>query len=146
MSLLSNFQKDRRQNIALILIGGAFASFTDWQLLWFRLMATQPRNPDVATGLIYPMNNHGWIYYLSAMQSNRLDLLACIFVGLFITGAATYGRIPVKLAWERYPPPAKGSVVYFLAAFALLIAVIWTASYPLASLLAGKGVILASWL
>lgn len=145
MNSYPHFQKIRRQDLALIFMGMAFASFGYHLYLWFRLMGTQPRMPDPALGLIYAMNNHGWYYYLSATQTTELGMLMYIFIALFVLAAITYGHHPVKHPWEKYRKPDVGSGIYFAVSLLLSIVALWSYSCSIASFLVSRGIILDPW-
>jgi len=74
-----------------VLASVAAGSWTFHVYLWSRFMEVQPRVPRPADGLIYPMNNHGWIYYLSAAQNTQLSMLVYSAIGCFVLAAILSG-------------------------------------------------------
>jgi hypothetical protein len=143
--VFSHFQKDLRQNLALILAGMAFGSFGFHLYLWSYFMDHQPRNPNPAQGLVYSMNNHGWSYYLSATQATELGMLMYMSFALFVFGAIAYGRHPAKQAWEKHRMPDRGSGIYFVISLLFWGVVLWVSGYSLASFLVSNGLSLQPW-
>jgi hypothetical protein len=121
-----------------VLAGIAAGSWTFHLYLWSRFMEIQPRVPRPADGLIYPMNNHGWVYYLSAVQNTQLAMLVYIAIGCFVLAAILSG---VKLRrWSPQSEPATvSSLMYFGAGLLIWIAVLWAWSFRLASVLVARG-------
>lgn len=71
--------------VSLVTVG--FLSFTIKLLLFFYLMEYAPTQPNIATGEIYPLNNHGYIFYVIKIQSILQDALFYAFF-IFAFGAA----------------------------------------------------------
>ncbi len=78
---------------AAVLGGIAAASWGFHSSIWSRFMETQSITPPPSEGLIYGMNNHGWVYYLSAAQSAQLDLLVYITIASFVFAAIIEPRV-----------------------------------------------------
>jgi hypothetical protein len=114
-------QKSGRAISAAILAGVAAASWGFHLYLWRRFMETQPRTPRPSEGLVFGMNNHGWVYYLSAAQSSQLDLLVYIAIATFVLAAIISGS-PLKKPWQKYAEPAS---LYSLICFGVS-ALLWT--------------------
>jgi hypothetical protein len=71
--------------ISLVTIG--LLSFITQLLLFFYLMEYAPKEPNTSTGEIFPLNNHGYIFYVVKIQSILQDLLFYAFI-IFFFGAA----------------------------------------------------------
>lgn len=145
MISLLGIRKMRRQDLAAILAGMAGSSFCCHYILWLQLMRTQPRKPDHALGLIYPMNNHGWYYYLSAIQATQLNLLVIASVALIILASITNGRFPIKMPWEKYSEEVVGNGWYILISFLISAVIVWYSTPYVASYMVFKGFILNPW-
>lgn len=70
--------------ISLVTIG--LLSFIIKLLLFFYLMEYAPKEPNTFTGDIYPLNNHGYIFYVVKRQSLLQDVLLYAFI-IFTFGA-----------------------------------------------------------
>jgi len=68
------------------LVAGGFLSFIIQLLLFFYLMEYAPIKPNIATGEIYPLNNHGYIFYVIKTQSILQDTLFYAFF-IFVIAA-----------------------------------------------------------
>ena len=71
--------------ISLLTIG--LLSFIIRLLLFFYLMEYAPKEPNTFTSEIYPLNNHGYIFYVIKSQSLLQDVLFYAFI-IFAFGAA----------------------------------------------------------
>ena len=122
---ISARRKSGRAISAAILGGIAAASWGFHSYIWSRFMETQPRTPRPSEGLTYAMNNHGWVYYLSAAQSAQLDLLVYVAIATFILAAIISG-LPQKKPWQKYAEPASlSSLIYFGISALLWTATLW---------------------
>jgi hypothetical protein len=149
MSAFPKFKKDRRQNIGLVVIGAGVACFVYFNLLWFRFMASQPREPTPSLGFSYPMNNHGWVYYLSASQSTQLGFLMPAFFIFSFVGAVIYGITlskKKKEPWEKFPVQQdKGSPAFFLISLLVVLLLLSLVCPRIAEILVSRGVVLDAW-
>ena len=78
---------DRSKKIigkSLMIVG--LLSFILQLLLFFYLMEYAPTKPNSASGEIYPLNNHGYIFYVTKSQSILQDALFYTFF-VFIIAA-----------------------------------------------------------
>jgi hypothetical protein len=91
---------------AAVLGGIAAASWGFHSSIWSRFMETQSITPPPSEGLIYGMNNHGWVYYLSAAQSAQLDLLVYITIASFVFAAIIGGSSLKKPCQNMLGQPA----------------------------------------
>jgi hypothetical protein len=105
-------------------------------------MRTQPREPRPALGLIYPMNNHGWVYYLSATESTQLGMLFYMTFVVFVLAVIIAGPNPIKRPWEKYAISVTGYGKYLLGSLIVSLALLWHSSFHMASVLVSKGIIL----
>jgi hypothetical protein len=62
---------------ALVIIG--ITAFISKLVLFFYLMGKAPISPNIVTGEIYKLNNHGYYFYVIKSQSILQDLLFVIF-------------------------------------------------------------------
>jgi len=63
-----------RRYVACGLIGFFMATFGTNFWLTNSYIGSRPRTPDIVLHLVYPMNDHGTYYYLSATESASLKL------------------------------------------------------------------------
>ena len=63
-----------RRYIACALIGYYLASFGATLWLDHHYVASRPRQPDPAAGLVHPFNEHGTYYYITASESAAATL------------------------------------------------------------------------
>jgi hypothetical protein len=134
--------KALRLDIASIFAGIGCSSFIYHLYLWNHFLQSQPREPNPALGFLYSMNNHGWYYYLSAIQKNEMTMLFCMAFAFFLLTAAVYPRDPAKKPWEGYATVAGIPWKYFWRSSTLSFGILWIAMPHLASLLVSKGIIL----
>jgi hypothetical protein len=130
--------KSGRATSAAVLAGIAVASWGFRLYLWSRFMETQPRTPRLSEGLIYGMNNHGWVYYLSAAQSAQLDLLVYIAIATAVLAAVIAGLSQTKLKQRYAEPNNLYAFMYFCGATLLWTAILWHWSLPWASWIVAK--------
>jgi len=78
--------------IGLLSIG--LLSFILKLILFFYLQGISPQTPNIATCRIYPLNNHGYIFYVTRIQSLLQDILFDSFF-IFAFGAAI-----LELRWK----------------------------------------------
>jgi len=71
--------------VSLVTVG--FLSFIIKLLLFFYLMEYAPTRPNMVSGEIYSLNNHGYIFYVIKIQSILQDALFYAFF-IFAFGAA----------------------------------------------------------
>jgi hypothetical protein len=130
-----------RTNTAAVFGGVAAGSWVFHLYLWSRFMETQPRVPRAADGLTYPMNNHGWIYYLSAAQDTQLGIMVWLAIIFFVLAAVLTG---MQLKWRspKAEPATKSSLLYFTAGLLVWIAVLTLWSLKFASVLVARGITL----
>jgi len=133
---------NRRRVYSSILVGTACACFLYSITLWNRFMQTQPRTAEPAKGAIYPMNNHGWYYYLSATQADQMMILRYSAFGFGLFAFVT--KAPEK-PWELYQSVSDISWTHFWRSVILSAAAAWLLSPYLASFLASKGVVFDPW-
>jgi hypothetical protein len=127
--------------MAAALLGVGMGSFVFHMALWVHLMDTQPTVPQPAKGLIYPLNNHGWVCYLSATQNTQLSLPVCVFFGCFVIGAVLVSDKAVRaLSVERTVNRLLSRTM--VAALLISILILWACSHSLASALVAKGCVL----
>ena len=75
-----------RTDIACAISAVCAASFSTNLWLTFSYAASRPRQPDPALGIVYPLNNHGSITYLSNSEATGMGLLMmAFFIGLLAT-------------------------------------------------------------
>jgi hypothetical protein len=137
-----HFSKALRRDLAAIFAGIAFASFVCSGDLWSRFMKSQPRNANPTLGLFYPMNNHGWIYYLSVAQITQMKVLVYIAFAFFLLATAIKPPEPTKKPWEMYAHVAQLPWKFFWGSLVLSFGILWLTSPHLASFLVSKGIIL----
>jgi hypothetical protein len=125
-------------SIVAVLAGVGAGSWVFHLYLWSRFMETQPRIPRPVEGLIYPLNNHGWVYYLSAAQSIQLWMMVWLAF-VFLLFAAVLGRMRVKRWSLQSLPASASSLLYFAAGLLVWIAVLSLWSLKLASALVARG-------
>jgi len=151
MTASFRLRRTNRWDIIAAAMGVAFASFGYFLFLWFSFMNSQPRNPVPAQGLIYPMNNHGGYYYLSAEQVTQLSMPHIIFAAILVlgfTGAFLFKipLTPVRAPWEKYTVYPQGMAIgtpkIFYVSFVIFFTAWWLLSPHVASFLVSKGIIL----
>jgi hypothetical protein len=142
LNLLAHFRKIRRRDLAVTFGGIYFAFFGYFLFLWLGYLGTRPRQANPALDLTYPMNNHGWSYYLSAVEATQLDMLFNVSFLWLLLAALLTGRGTAKQPWEIYSTTVAGSERYFLVSLVATVALLRLASYWVASFLVSKGIIL----
>jgi hypothetical protein len=70
--------RSKKTIIVSLLTVGILFFILKW-ILFFYLMEYAPKQPNVATGEIYPLNNHGYIFYVIKIQSLLQDVLFYAF-------------------------------------------------------------------
>jgi hypothetical protein len=75
--------------ISLVTVG--LLSFITKLLLFFYLLQYAPKEPNPVTGAIYPLNNHGYFFYVVKNQSLLQDYLFYAFF-IFAFGGAILGQ------------------------------------------------------
>jgi len=55
------------------------SSFALYMILFFVYSSSQPKQPEPALGVIYPLNNHGSHVYLTRIQATGMNLLFVVF-------------------------------------------------------------------
>lgn len=101
------FRTKKTLVIGLMSIG--ILSFILKLILFFYLQGNSPRIPNISTFQIYPLNNHGYIFYVTKIQSLVQDILFDAFF-LFAVGSAIleirwktirnqFEEIPKELRW-----------------------------------------------
>jgi hypothetical protein len=108
-------------------------------------MTSQPREAGQALGLIYPMNNHGWYYYLSATQATQLTMLMYMSMAFCGLAFAVNVPIPKKPPWQKYALTTQLLWGHFLSSLVLSASTLWLTSPYLASVLVSRGIILNPW-
>ena len=127
--------------MAVALLGVAMGSFVFYTALFFHFMDTQPTAPQPANGLVYPLNNHGWVCYLSANQITQLSIPVYISVGSFVTFAILVSDKAVRaLSVERTVNRLLSRIM--VAALLISILILWVCSHSLASALVAKGYVI----
>jgi hypothetical protein len=142
MTGLSNLRRIRRIDLGAIGAGFSMASLMYWFYLWFGFMDTQPMEPHPAAGLIYPMNNHGWVYYLSATDATQLGMLFTMFFMVFTLSAVVAGPPAIKRPWEKYPMQVTGYGKYLFVSLLGSLVLLRLTSFHMASVLVSSGIIL----
>ena len=141
----SRFLRSHRRDLAAISAAFAVASFGYHIYLWSHFMESQPREPNASLGLIYPMNNHGWYYYLSAAQATQLAILIYASIAFSLLAFAVNLPVPTKQPWERYATVSQLPWKYFVGSLIVSVGTLWLASPYLASFLVSKGIIFDPW-
>jgi len=60
----------------------ALVSFALKLFLFYYLMDISPRTPNIATGQVWPLNNHGYIVYITRSQNIVQYVLFYAFIAL----------------------------------------------------------------
>ena|ERR1035437_8676765 len=81
--------------IAMITVGMASAIL--WGGLFFYLLSHSPSTPLPATGQIYPLHDHGYVFYVSKTQSICQDILPAVFLVFF------FGAVILNMSWKVIP-------------------------------------------
>jgi hypothetical protein len=71
---------------------------------WFSYFNSSPKTPDPSSGHIVPLNNHGFVAYLTTQQDTRLTAMTIVAVVLFVSGATIYHsrvRSVSPKPWEK---------------------------------------------
>jgi hypothetical protein len=145
MDGISIFLKEHRRNLAATLAGFSVASFWYHIYLWCRFMELQPRVASPTLGLIYPMNNHGSYYYLSATQATQLTMLFYTFVASSLLTAALNLPMQIKQPWEKYPAVPSLPWKTFWGSLVFSVGMLWLTSPHIASFLVFNGIIFDPW-
>ncbi len=98
--LLANYQMSNRtvsQNIWTVIetvsAVSALGVFLYYMFLGEQFTHTRPREANPSTGRIYPLNNHGYVVYLTNSEQHRLHILVwtaafsfliAVLIGVFI--------------------------------------------------------------
>jgi hypothetical protein len=85
--------------IVISLVTAGLVSFIIQLLLFFYLMEYAPTQPNAVTGEIYPLNNHGYIFYVIKAQSLLQNILFYVFI-IFAFGGAI-----LNLRWKTIRSP-----------------------------------------
>ncbi len=127
--------------MSVALSGVALGSFVFFMALFFHFTDTQPTAPQPANGLIYPLNNHGRVCYLSAKQNTQLSIPMYIFFGSFVISAILFNDKAVRaLSVERTVNRLLSRIM--VAAVLISILILWVCSHSLASALVAKGYVI----
>ena len=86
------FRTKKALVISLLSIG--LLCFIVKLILFFYLQGISTQTPNIATGKIYPLNNHGYIFHVTRLQSLLQDILFAAFF-IFAFGAAI-----LELRWK----------------------------------------------
>ena len=89
--------------IAMATIG--ICSFVAKLLLFFYWNEHAPTTPNLANGQVYPLNNHGYVFYVTSAQHYLQDGLLYMFM-IFAFGAAIL-NIRWKVIRNQYEKPNK---------------------------------------
>jgi hypothetical protein len=132
-----------RPRTASIGVGLAFASFGRYIFLFQHFAAARQgvSNPDA--GLTVPLNNHGFVVYISASESTELALLAYLSGLTFLAAAIIAGAPQRKMAWELYEPPVpRVARLYCSISFILCEILLYWYTLPIACALVRHGLVL----
>jgi hypothetical protein len=146
MSFLKKFIALRatpRPRTASIGVGIAFACFGRYIFLLQHFAAVRQgvSNPDA--GLTVPLNNHGFVVYISASESTELALLAYLSGLTFLATAIIAGVPQKKMAWELYSPPVhKLARLHCSISFIVWETLLYWYTLPIASALVRHGLVL----
>jgi hypothetical protein len=78
-------KKIYRKITIISLVATACACFALKLILFFYLMEVSPRVPNLATGQVWPLNNHGYIVYITRSQN---ILQYALFYAFVVLGVA----------------------------------------------------------
>jgi len=77
--------------VCFALAWGGLATWLYHFHVYYQYDATSPHKQDIASGRIYPQNNHGRVVYLTKDENARPMELSAISLGLVIGGFLFYG-------------------------------------------------------
>jgi hypothetical protein len=70
----------------------ALACFVLKLILYYHFMDTSPQTPNIATNQVYPLNNHGYIFYVTMNQNLWQDILWYAFFVFGLAGGILEAR------------------------------------------------------
>ncbi len=92
--IIERMQRRARKAVVISLIIIGLSAFILKLFLFYFLMSKCPVSPIVSTGQIYPLNNHGYIFYVTRIHAFLQDILMYAFI---IFG---FGGALLNLRWK----------------------------------------------
>ena len=89
------------------------------------------------------MNNHGFYYYLTAIQTTQLGLMVYLAGGAFLLATLVNGRTPEKQAWEVYAKPVQAPAAFIVIPCLIWLVILSLCSYAWASRLVQSNLVIA---
>ncbi len=104
-------------------------------------MEVRPRMPNPGMGLIYPLNQHGTYFYVSASDATQVGMLFWIYFPLFFATAFSGSNRVNKRPWQKYEMPRPhGLGKYFFGTMILWLIILLLGCPRLASTLVNHGI------
>jgi hypothetical protein len=149
-------ERSSRNEIATAAAALCPASFGAHLWLFYKYFSSHPTRPDVESGFVYQLNNHGAYVYVSNMEATGLALLwMAFFVGLFLLFIVAPKDFilpsPEMPRWITYvggiaktdlANPTPKLKVIFLCSLVFYVVVIWLAGPSIVGLFVSHGVVL----
>ena len=106
LPLANEKRRTRGRTLSKLLGSVALAIWLFHFCLWYQYAGTRPRQPDAASGQLYPLNTHGTVVYLNKREDASLTGLTVLAVGLFgiavlVNGVFADGFSERKMPWEN---------------------------------------------
>ena len=133
----------KRRAISASFVGVAAASWAFHMYLWQSFLQSNPQTPNPDTGFSYVMNNHGFYYYLTAIQTTQLGLMVYLAGGAFLLATLVNGRTPEKQAWEVYAKPVQAPAAFIVIPCLIWLVILSLCSYAWASRLVQSNLVIA---
>ena len=88
-----------KKYIVISMLSIGITSFAVKLLLFYYLLGISPQTPNLSTGEIYALNNHGHIFYVTKTQNIIQDATFYIFIVL------AFGAAFLNLRWKAIANP-----------------------------------------
>jgi len=94
-----------KKYVPVIMFVLGFMAFVVYFTLFNYYLAYAPSSPNITTGEIYQLNNHGYFFYVTISQGYLLYYLSLAFIVLAFGGAALREHLHIELISDRLIKP-----------------------------------------